>query len=606
MQDFYDEENKLFQEYVEESVNRFKWLLKKYGMDAKLPEEDELQIISPDPFTGALNAADAQTHKEQHESGEVHGHGDVVILQEQGDPLANLPGKPGIPKNEGLKPHDLGESTDSDEEAHNQKTHEHTTPHLQDFEDEGLAVSDVDSQIDEGQVEAEVNQALLQSNAVQEGFGIDDEELKKKIVATVEFFLGKLPARSGELIQALNTRRAELSAIIDHVRNGLTQALDQEFAQAWATLAEFTEKLAYALKERDTAALGAVGNAVNEFIADVNDLREQVVYAIKDLRQQLAHVDYDTQAEISELIVYERDRFEAGIDEALTNMEIVVADMQTAQDTAFGNARQALATALNGKRTAFQNSLTRDAATFQDALDHNYNAFIESVGAQRAAFESSLAEKQAAFDAAKARKLKQIHFVHDSNYKFHLIKLLEAKAAAITEALGQARQGFTDALNLEVHEFETFREIQRTEFDAVRQELRDRFAQGEVDAEHELNDEIEHDNEAFDAALVEASQQLAGALNDQREQFQIYLAEEEHYEEEYTYTEHVAPAANYSPYSHSAHTQFLSQFHYYLSDQLKKLDAGIDGIAEWTQKEVDAAIEAFGTAVGYSEQRLGD
>ena len=607
MQKFYDDENKLFKDYVDEAVNKFKWLLKKYGMDARLPAEDELQKISPDPFTGALNAEDTAAHKAQHENWEEHGHGDVVPLTEQNDPLASLPGKPSIPKNQGLKVDhsDLDES-DSEDSGHNGPTHEHTTPHLQDLENPELAQSDVDSQIDEGQVEAEVNAALATSNGVQEGFGIDDEELKKKIVATVEFFLGKLPARSGELISALTTRRTELSAIIDHVRNGLTEALNQEFAQAWATLTEFTEKLNYALKERDTAALGAVGNAVNEFIADVNDLREQVVYAIKDLKQQLAHVDYDTQAEIAELIVIEKDRFEAGIDEALTNMEIVIADMQTAQDTAFGNARQALATALNGKRTAFQNSLTRDAATFQDALDHNYNAFIESVGAQRAAFESSLAEKQAAFDAAKARKLKQIHFVHDSNYKFHLIKLLEAKAAAITEALGQARQGFTDALNQEVGEFETFREIQRTEFDAVRQELRDRFAQGEVDAEHALNDVIEHDNEAFDEALEEAAGQLAGALNEQRDVFATYLAEEEHYEEEYTYTEHVAPTANYSPYSHSAHTQFLSQFHYYLSDQLKKLDAGIDGIAEWTQKEVDAAIEAFGTAVGYSEQRLGD
>ena len=131
--------------------------------------------------------------------------------------------------------------------------------------------------------------------------------------------------------------------------------------------------------------------------------------------------------------------------------------------------------------------------------------------------------------------------------------------------------------------------------------MRDRFAQGEVDAETALNEEIEHDNEAFDEALTEAAKQLAGALNEQRDAFAAYLVEEEHYEEEYTYTEHVAPTANYSPYSHSAHTQFLSQFHYYLSDQLKKLDAGIDGIAEWTQKEVDAAIEAFGTAVGYSE-----
>jgi hypothetical protein len=226
MQKFYDDENKLFKDYVDECVNRFKWLLKKYGMDARLPEEDELQRISPDPFTGALNQEDTAAHKDLHDKGIVHGHGDVVPLDEQNDPLASLPGKPSIPKNQGLKPHDIGNEESSDDSGHNVPGHEHTTPHLEDLENPELAQSDVDSHIDERQVEAEVNAALATSNGIAEGFGIDDEELKKKIVATVEFFLGKLPARSGELISALTTRRTELSAIIDHVRNGLTQALD--------------------------------------------------------------------------------------------------------------------------------------------------------------------------------------------------------------------------------------------------------------------------------------------------------------------------------------------------------------------------------------------
>ena len=281
--------------------------------------------------------------------------------------------------------------------------------------------------------------------------------------------------------------------------------------------------------------------------------------------------------------------------------------MQTAQDTAFGNARQALANALNGKRTAFDNSLQRDAATFADALEHNYNAFVESVNNQRTAFEDSLAEKQATFDAAKARKLQQIHFVHDSNYKFNLIKLLEAKSAAITEAIGQARRAFTEALNVQYKEFESFRQAQRDDFDSLRQKLRDDFAQAEVDAEAELNAAVEVDNEAFDTALTEAAGQLASGLNEQRELLKAYLAQAVIAQDtEYSYSEHVAPTAEYSPYSHSAHNTFLTQFHYYLSDQLKKLDAGIDGVAEWTQKEVDNAMEAFGTAVGYSEARLGD
>ena len=288
-------------------------------------------------------------------------------------------------------------------------------------------------------------------------------------------------------------------------------------------------------------------------------------------------------------------------------MDSLIANMQESQDVAQENAKTALANALNGKRTAFHASLVRDAATFNDALNHNMNAFAESVNAQRAAFENSLAEKQAAFDAAKARKLKQIQFVHDSNYKFHLIKLLEAKAAAITEAVGQARQGFSEVLNQESEAFTAFREAERTAFDEARQALRDQFAQGEIDAEADLNAVLAQNTESFDFKLDEFSTLLKDGLADQRTQFKEVLDQEEAFdEEEYTYTEHEAPAQNYSPYSHSSKNQFLSDFHYYLSDQLKKLDAGIDGVAEWTQKEVDAAVEAYGTAVGYSEQRLGD
>jgi hypothetical protein len=592
MTKFFEEEQEFFQKTVDGHVDRFKWLLRKYGMNAVLPEEDNLAKISPDPFSGELNDVDAAAHQAEHENKIFHSHGDHADYPDQADPLAALPGKPTVPRGQGLKPHDVSfeEESEKDDEQH-----EHETPGIHDVES-----------VNSDQVKEEVEADIYSGKKAEETYGVNDEELRKKIEATVEFFLGKLPSRSGELIAGLQTRREELALLTTHAREGLTQALEQEFAQAWARLGAFQEELSEALTGRDFAALDAVNEAVNEFLGDVHDLREQIVYGIQELQGKLDHADYDTQHKINELIASEKDRFEAGVDEALSNLEVLIGDMQVAQDTAFENARQALATALNGKRTAFHNSLTRDAAAFNDALNHNYNAFVESVNAQRAAFENSLAEKQAAFDAAKARKLKQIHFVHDSNYKFHLIKTLEAKAAAITEALAQARQGFSDALQAETEAFQTFREGERAAFDEARQSLRDRFAEAEIAAEQALNAEIEENNGSFDDKLAEFAQQLADGLNDQREQFKTALAEEAHYEEEYTYTEHVAPEASYSPYSHSSHSQFLSQFHYYLSDQLKKLDAGIDGVAEWTQKEVDAATEAFGTAVGYSEQRLGD
>merc|ERR1712155_172072 len=91
MKEFFTEENDKFKKTVEEFINRFKWLLTKYGMDAKLPTEDDLLILSPDPFTGALNKIDAGKHKEQHDNGESHSlPGDAPHYPEQEDPLANL------------------------------------------------------------------------------------------------------------------------------------------------------------------------------------------------------------------------------------------------------------------------------------------------------------------------------------------------------------------------------------------------------------------------------------------------------------------------------------------------------------------------------------
>lgn len=482
---FFEEEHEEFQDMIDGHIDRFKWLLTKYGMDASLPEEDNLHKMSPDPFSGELNDADAAAHQAQHENYEEHGHGDDGHYAEQADPLATLPGKPTIPRGEGLKPHDI-EFEEEEVEGHGTQ-HEHETPGINHVEEAS-----------EEQIKEEVHDALYSGKKAEETYGVNDEELKKKIEATVEFFLGKLPSRSGELISGLQTRRTELGLLTTHVREGLTQALEQEFAQAWATLGAFQTKLNEALEQRDFAALGAVNDAINEFLGDVHDLRESIVYGIKELQGKLDHADPDTAAKIHELVASEKARFEAGVDEALTNVEVLIGDMQLAQDTDFENARQALATGLNGKRTAFHNSLTRDAAAFNDALSHNYSAFVEAVAAQRAAFENSLAEKQAAFDAAKARKLKQIHFVHDSNYKFHLIKTLEAKAAAITEALAQARQGFSDALQAETEAFQKFREDERNSFDEARKALRDAVASAEVAAEQALNAQIEENNASFD------------------------------------------------------------------------------------------------------------
>ena len=71
--------------------------------------------------------------------------------------------------------------------------------------------------------------------------------------------------------------------------------------------------------------------AVDEFLHDVADLRAKTEAACATLKEMLSYgVDEETAAAVEAAILAERDAFEAGIDEALTNMEVVVGDMQTA------------------------------------------------------------------------------------------------------------------------------------------------------------------------------------------------------------------------------------------------------------------------------------
>jgi len=130
---FFEDEQEAFQDMIDGHVDRFKWLLKKYGMDARLPEEDKLAKISPDPFSGELNEEDAAAHQEQHENYEPHMHGDHGEYPDLHDPLADLPGKMSIPRGEGLKPHDIEFSDEDEVEGHGTQ-HEHETPGINDVE----------------------------------------------------------------------------------------------------------------------------------------------------------------------------------------------------------------------------------------------------------------------------------------------------------------------------------------------------------------------------------------------------------------------------------------------------------------------------------------
>ena len=120
MTKFFEDEQEYFQDTVDGHVDRFKWLLRKYGMNAVLPEEDNLAKISPDPFSGELNDSDAAAHQAEHENKIFHSHGDHADYPDQADPLAALPGKPTVPRGQGLKPHDVSfeEESEKDDEQH--------------------------------------------------------------------------------------------------------------------------------------------------------------------------------------------------------------------------------------------------------------------------------------------------------------------------------------------------------------------------------------------------------------------------------------------------------------------------------------------------------
>lgn len=123
-------------------------------------------------------------------------------MNDENDPLANLPGKPAIPQGEGLVVDSLSDDDNDDDDGKNTPAFERTT---QTFPDQGTNQVNVGPTTDDA-IENEVNEAL----AAGQGNAIRDADLIKKIEATVEFFLGKIPSHSATLVQALHTRRLEL------------------------------------------------------------------------------------------------------------------------------------------------------------------------------------------------------------------------------------------------------------------------------------------------------------------------------------------------------------------------------------------------------------
>jgi hypothetical protein len=282
------------------------------------------------------------------------------------------------------------------------------------------------------------------------------------------------------------------------------------------------------------------------------------------------------------MIVNQKARFETAVGEVLDDFETRAAAAEAAQDQAHADAgdwfyaeaarlTQELADAIDAAIDSFNNTLDAARQQFNDVID-----------AATAAHEADLATRLAWWNAQMEHELKHARWTKDSYYRYHLLRLIQAKDDDVHAALNAARAAWAAWVAGEQAESMAFRGAQRDALAASaavdRQNLVDAIA---ADVEYGTGVWSELD-QALDAFLMSERDRLNAAIDDWRASFKADLKKIYgfNYDEFLGYTEddkhygfHGHGYNVYAPYTHHQHQQFLWKFNHYHDIQLAQMDA---------------------------------
>jgi hypothetical protein len=289
------------------------------------------------------------------------------------------------------------------------------------------------------------------------------------------------------------------------------------------------------------------------------------------------------------MIVAEKERLFESVERTLANAEQRDADERDAGDLAAENA----ISAFNDESARLIGEMDSAILDGIDALNeelHQAQSDMEAaVDAAEAELELYLKGRLADWEEKYDWEKQQALYQRDSYWRYHLLKLAQAKDDAVRAAVNQARSDFQTAMLAEEAESTDTRNAARTAFVAFTGEARVALLDAiELDRQA-LSDEIEERERTLDEFLDAQLAQIMTDLADCLEAFRLALKELYNYIEVEQYD--VEENLRVAPYTDYQHKNFLHKFGFWLEGQLN----GLDGQAA-----------NMGTAAGAEAEAMSD
>ena len=402
---------------------------------------------------------------------------------------------------------------------------------------------------------------------------------KKLVQHAVDFTMAGVPEEDAKQQALVDVRQAEIEAEVKAARAALEEALTTRLNASTESLDQTVARLAAELLAREDAAIAGVDTDRQAWEAAVDALREKLLWDIKEIVWRLgytqgyhygAHDGHDE--DLLAQIAAKKDEYEALIQRTLQEMEDRVRAEQAAGDAATAAARAELDAEQERLLAEMNAAITQALADMETVLAVAKQNMADEIQRARSALYAFIDARLAEWGEKAHYEDINAKWQEDSYYRYNLLRLLNAKQAAVDAAVAAAKKSFNEAMAEENQEGVDFRAAQRaafTEFtNATRQALVDAINQDDLDMEAIIDERTK----SLDARLGEQQATLIAAMQADREEMRLQLKEVYSYNS-YEYQEAAEGAVG--AYNHEQHQAFLHKFSYYLKDVLRGMDAGL-------------------------------
>ena len=401
-------------------------------------------------------------------------------------------------------------------------------------------------------------------------------------------------------------------AALVQARKDLEDALHKRL---WEMVGEMDDKersLAEELRDAEYSAIASVSDWREGREAYIDNLRMELLWDIKELVWKLgysqgyhygAHDGHD--AELMSMITAKKDKYASEIQNILDLMEARVA-----QETAEGKSRNdAAIDELNQLQSDFINELESLIASSTDSLNASIASgdgdCVADQMAAKDALAAFIAERMAIWQSKYDAEEANAKWQQDSYYRFSLLRLLNAKQAAIDAAVQKTNEDFNAVLA-----------GMKQDQNAGNAAQREIWANFTSDLRQQLADAIKANDEQMLATVTEREESLAKRLAEQQQLLQDAMDADKaemkkNLKEVYNFNSHDIVEAKKSsgqtaPYNHEQHQAFLYKLAYYMKDQLAQMDVGIANMAGRYAASVTSASEAAADENRDSQEKITD